>query len=939
MALGMATNATDSEASQRPTTPPTPNGTTKGEVSPPPHLNGKVDGQHHQQDDESHGEHTMVIDSLRAQNQELYTQVKDLNSKLVQSYERVSDLEHNLELTATSQSHLHSKITQLEVLQSQHTKLVDSGELVERWQVKNELTGLMERATVEAAQRGEAESARKEIERELEELSASLFGQANRMVVEARVGREESERRLEEAERALKGTEEAMRGMQKEMQALIEKEKEPENATVERLQLTYDHVSYLEFLAFLAHLRQLHVLTPKAVPAMSTLLQLPFLARLSVEDSDPTLRLDFAPSLNWLTRRSVQAAIYSGQLSVEPLTISNSHSHPMLPDQCALCGAKSQASTTLHIFRLPASSTTPTTTTAFVSSATNININIPYYPLCASGWCLARLRTTCSLWSFIRTGIVDKIWDELLPPPVPPPIHPSLSTSSDSSANSTRSSTTTTANSRAPTSTPPPIPPRRRTLWGIATALSERAVSWSDEKGKKLVSGVNVNNIGIAKRVVSSSGPTAVPKTESRSSTHTPTRTPTSSPPPLPKRSGNRSMGVGRVGSPAPALVSSSSVGPGTGIVSIEREKEDAPTTLTGESPNGVPTPTPNSDSNSEPKRKSTDTTGSSSAGPGPVALSSSDPALAASNLHIDKPNPNPTPPLTPPPPRTHSQITAVPNPVGSRSSTPTSFTGSGAPPPIPRRAPARRKVDGGGESKEEKKLGPELTDEGAAAATTTKPVVEKEGSESSTRSRSRPVSEVKGGDGKRASVGPVAAAVAGGEDATAVDASKEEAAGEIKVESSNVTDPKEPLLSEASAVEDSEPESRRSEGDSEQQRVPTLMDVDAGADAEAEALGGGGKAPDVEGINGVAAEAEAEAKPTPDEETKKQPPRTSSESEESKADEPKHRPESSESSNNIRQSQLLEPQRQSWELKTWGDLVRLREDMFWARVGRLLSG
>ena len=92
--------------------------------------------------------------------------------------------------------------------------------------------------------------------------------------------------------------------------ALIEekaKEKEPENATVERLQLMYDHVSYLEFFA---HLRQLHVLTPKTVPAMSTLLQLPFLARLSVEDSDPTLRLDLVHSLNWLTRRSVQAAIY-----------------------------------------------------------------------------------------------------------------------------------------------------------------------------------------------------------------------------------------------------------------------------------------------------------------------------------------------------------------------------------------------------------------------------------------------------------------------------------------------------------------------------------------------------------------------------------------------------------------------------------------------------
>ncbi|KDQ58553.1 hypothetical protein JAAARDRAFT_671689 [Jaapia argillacea MUCL 33604] len=37
------------------------------------------------------------------------------------------------------------------------------------------------------------------------------------------------------------------------------------------------------------------------------------------------------------------------------------------------------------------------------------------YPLCKSPWCLSRLRTTCSLWSFVRTGIVEKIWEEELP--------------------------------------------------------------------------------------------------------------------------------------------------------------------------------------------------------------------------------------------------------------------------------------------------------------------------------------------------------------------------------------------------------------------------------------------------------------------------------------------------------------------------------------------
>ena len=34
---------------------------------------------------------------------------------------------------------------------------------------------------------------------------------------------------------------------------------------------------------------------------------------------DPTVRLDLAPSLNWLSRRSVLAAIHSGQLTIEPI--------------------------------------------------------------------------------------------------------------------------------------------------------------------------------------------------------------------------------------------------------------------------------------------------------------------------------------------------------------------------------------------------------------------------------------------------------------------------------------------------------------------------------------------------------------------------------------------------------------------------------------------
>ena len=65
---------------------------------------------------------------------------------------------------------------------------------------------------------------------------------------------------------------------------------------------------------------------------------------------EPTVRLDFAPSLNWLSRRSVLSAIHSGQLSIEPVAISallmemNTTIQSIIPGSnsalsCAMCGA------------------------------------------------------------------------------------------------------------------------------------------------------------------------------------------------------------------------------------------------------------------------------------------------------------------------------------------------------------------------------------------------------------------------------------------------------------------------------------------------------------------------------------------------------------------------------------------------------------------------
>ncbi|KAJ8518832.1 hypothetical protein ONZ45_g4158 [Pleurotus djamor] len=495
----------------------------------------------------------MVIESLKAQILELSTQVTQMNGKLIRSYDRISDLEDSLHSSTTKLDSSTTRIATLEQERTQHISALDAGLLVEKSHVTAELTRLMEKASEEEIHRGEAENRRKDIEKELDDLSASLFEQANVMVRDARAQQAISERKAREAEETLKTTEEAVRVMQLSMQQLQHDKDEAivglrdikgKTRSVEKpdpvssSRLLNSHLPYHEFLSFVTHLRSLH--TPASQPpSVTTLLPLPFLARLLTEDSEPTVRLDLAPSLNWLSRRSVLAAIHSGQLSIEPMATSALLSEPSVAKQissssptssphpfsssghnipCALCGTPIFGQTDSHhnqrppihpsltllngvngnggswstslfkrsaqtgsrdpsppphavtnikqvyVFRLaapmpsfqyiplptslpsalqsqgPASPTsayhanTPSTSKTPTPSHTPSRYNSPQansstiYPLCTNHWCLNRLRSTCTLWAFVRTGIVDKVWEEDIPVP---PVSNVTSTSSD----------------------------------------------------------------------------------------------------------------------------------------------------------------------------------------------------------------------------------------------------------------------------------------------------------------------------------------------------------------------------------------------------------------------------------------------------------------------------------------------------------------------------
>ncbi|KAG2363670.1 hypothetical protein BDR07DRAFT_1403561 [Suillus spraguei] len=440
----------------------------------------------------------------------------------------------------------------------------------------------MERATEEAAQRGQAETARSAIEKELDDLSASLFHQANTMVAEARLARAKSERKVGEAEEALKGAEEAVKVMQTQMQALqAEKEgaeRQAEEArlimgkgkwverdtqlvqqypgNVRKMRLVTVHVPYAEFIAFVAHLRGLRT-SQATSPVISTLLGLPFLARLLTEDSEPTVRLDLAPSLNWLSRRSVFAAIHTGMLIVEPELYPHSQTNTPVSISCALCGTaivrvqsheippshplasftRSRNSLTngnlwfknplsnsssshvghdadteqpeqVYVFRLapaapapavvPASlqlqTSSPSTSTLPVSRspvhptgatrASFTQVQQPY-PLCTSNYCLLRLRSTCSLWAFVRTCIVERIWEEEPVIPKKKPIISDMNGTENTQESNKKNPSLAGSGPAIPAGEKPPVPPRRRRLWEMASALGERAVSWTENAKEK----------------------------------------------------------------------------------------------------------------------------------------------------------------------------------------------------------------------------------------------------------------------------------------------------------------------------------------------------------------------------------------------------------------------------------------------------------------------
>ncbi|KAF7546642.1 hypothetical protein G7Z17_g8281 [Cylindrodendrum hubeiense] len=120
-----------------------------------------------------------------------------------------------------------------------------------------------------------------------------------------------------------------------------------------------------------------------------------FYKRVLAEDIEPTLRLDIAPGLSWLARRTVVNSMMEGSLVVEPVPAGSTSSFLSLTKPqfypCSLCGESRSDPMYLrnHRFR-----------TSEADSAQR-------HPLCK--YCLTRVRSTCDFLGFLRM-VKDGHW-------------------------------------------------------------------------------------------------------------------------------------------------------------------------------------------------------------------------------------------------------------------------------------------------------------------------------------------------------------------------------------------------------------------------------------------------------------------------------------------------------------------------------------------------
>lgn len=154
--------------------------------------------------------------------------------------------------------------------------------------------------------------------------------------------------------------------------------------------------------------------------AHNTLKETRFFKRIVAEDIEPTLRLDIAPGISWLTRRSVLGSMFDGTLIIEPLPAVAG----LQWAQCVLCGENRRTTAAAAGAPGPGPGSAQHSNLRTHGFRTSGSESAQRYALCAL--CLEKMRSCCELVGYLRL-LVDghvridddeaherEVWEEIV---------------------------------------------------------------------------------------------------------------------------------------------------------------------------------------------------------------------------------------------------------------------------------------------------------------------------------------------------------------------------------------------------------------------------------------------------------------------------------------------------------------------------------------------
>lgn len=122
---------------------------------------------------------TSLIAALRSQLELVSEQAGQLNSKLVASISRHADLEDQVYTLEGERREQNERVVELERDKARWEESMNTGLLVERDQIRDEMQRLAAGLVEEERRRGSAEERREQVENEVDDLAATLFDQVS----------------------------------------------------------------------------------------------------------------------------------------------------------------------------------------------------------------------------------------------------------------------------------------------------------------------------------------------------------------------------------------------------------------------------------------------------------------------------------------------------------------------------------------------------------------------------------------------------------------------------------------------------------------------------------------------------------------------------------------------------------------------------------------